>query len=190
MLGQPKGGEREDEPNTPSPEQTCNKTLLPARCTLHAAGAPPPAARLRADLAASLRPLPPPRPARSSPAESMIRASLLTLTSGTSQSTRTVSLGSFPSFSSGSPTPGRSVAFLGPAQLWDSSPPSSTSLEGGRDRPGERPGQELRARAGRREAVDTSRMFELVVFFFKPGNIVFSSSCEEKYISMFSNKIQ
>lgn len=26
--------------------------------------------------------------------------------------------------------------------------------------------------------------------FFKPGNIVFSSSCEEKYISMFSNKIQ
>lgn len=32
--------------------------------------------------------------------------------------------------------------------------------------------------------------FVVVVFFFKPGNIVFSSSCEEKYISMFSNKIQ
>lgn len=27
-------------------------------------------------------------------------------------------------------------------------------------------------------------------FFFKPGNIVFSSSCEEKYISLFSNKIR
>lgn len=55
-----------------------------------------------------------------------------------------------------------------------------------------RPSQELRVRAGRREAVDVFGVFWFwfCFSFFKPGNIVFSSSCEEKYISMFSNKIQ
>lgn len=80
--------------------------------------------------------------------------------------------------------------FLAPAQLGDFSPalwPPAGGREGRRDR--ETPtshGGEGRQAGG----CGLLRNVLFLFLFFKPGNIVFSSSCEEKYISMFSNKIQ
>lgn len=195
MLGQVKGGERGDKPHHAHKNQPAINTSM-GRRTEHAVGISCPfVVTWHRFLPASALPCLP-----HSSAESMIRAPLLlTLASGTCQSTWAVQSGFVFFLPSHLAPQGNHVAFAGtcPA-LRLSSPPLGTSLEGGRDRPIRRPSQELRARAGRREAVDFAECFGFFVFgfffffffFFKPGNIVFSSSCEEKYISMFSNKIQ